>query len=735
MRKQRIDIVRVAVPSPLRRYFDYLPPSGTALAIIKPGMRVKVPFGRQSLVALVSDITQHTTIARNKLRRITKIIDDTPMIGSHEMKLARWAAEYYQHAPGEVYAAFLPLSLRRGAPAEMPKTLCYALTPSGKSLAPSTLQRAPRQQALLERLAGAKKPLAISELAEVGGSWREALRRLIDKGWVQRLACDSTTEKTLPTESAPKLNDAQQYAVDSMRDRESDFSATLLDGITGSGKTEVYLSCIEHVAAMQRQTLVLLPEIGLTPQAVARYRQRLGQGVHTYHSELSEKDRLATWLAARNGTAKVIIGTRSAVFLPLAQPGLIVIDEEHDTSFKQQDGFRYSARDLAVVRAQQADIPVLLGSATPSFESLENVRQNRYHAMYLPERAGAAVHPTLRILDVRSRPMPGGISDLLADRIRYHLDNGGQVLLFLNRRGYAPVLTCHHCGWIAECQRCDARMTLHRGARLLVCHHCGKLQPEPAQCPSCDKPSLEPMGKGTERIEEQLSKAFPGVELARIDRDSTRRKGELERLLQAVHTGKTRLLVGTQMLAKGHDFPGVSLVGIINADQGLFGLDFRASERLAQLIVQVAGRAGRAEKPGEVLIQTHHPEHPLLRQLVAHGYAEFAKAGLEERRLAGMPPYSALALFRAESTKSAAPSAFLQQVAHRFRSDEELEVLGPATAPMARRAGHVRAQLLLRSTRRAHLNRVLAERVAELEGLPSARGVRWSLDVDPLELF
>lgn len=507
--------------------------------------------------------------------------------------------------------------------------------------------------------------------------------------------------------------------------------------MTGSGKTEVYLRLIAEVVARHGQVLVLVPEIGLTPQLVERFRRRLPGRLAVLHSGLGEGERQAAWLAARDGEIDVVVGTRLAVFTPLARPGLIVVDEEHDPSLKQQDGLRYSARDLAVRRARDWQVPIVLGSATPSLETLHNARRGRYEHLRLTHRAGGARPPRLNVLDVRGRPMHEGVSDALLARIGDHLGAAGQVLLFLNRRGYAPTLICHDCGWVAECRRCDAHMTFHRRRGRLRCHHCGAERAVDRVCPQCQSQSLMAMGQGTERIEGLMREHFPGIGVARIDRDTTARKGAFEALTAAVSSGEARILVGTQMLAKGHHFPQITLVGIVNADQGLFGADFRAAERMAQLVTQVAGRAGRAERPGEVYIQTHHPEHPLLLRLIRDGYASFAEAALAEREQAGLPPFAHLALLRAESTQPQAPHDFLAQAAAAAQglACDGVELLGPVAAPMERRAGRVRAQLLLQAPRRVDLHRLLGPWARQLGTLPEARRVRWSLDVDPQDLL
>ncbi len=499
----------------------------------------------------------------------------------------------------------------------------------------------------------------------------------------------------------------------------------------------MYLQAITPLLETGRQVLVLVPEIGLTPQLVERFSTRFAADIAVLHSGLNDRERLDAWRAAASGQAGIVIGTRSAVFTPLVRPGLIIIDEEHDASLKQQDGFRYSARDLAVWRARQLDIPVVLGTATPSLESLFNVQQKRYQRLHLPERAGRAIAPPLKILDLRGQPMRSLLCASLLEAIRGHLDKQGQVLLFLNRRGFAPVLLCHRCGWMAECRRCDARMTLHRHSGELRCHHCGSQRRAETVCPTCDHDDLLAVGEGTERIEQALREAFPDETILRIDRDTTRRKGSLESALADAQSGKARILLGTQMLAKGHHFPHVTLAAILDADQGLFSADFRASERMAQLIVQVAGRAGRADKPGEVVIQTHYPEHPLLHRLIAGGYPAFSEAALHERQEALLPPFASLALLRAEATRADYPREFLQrarELAEPLRS-QNVQLWGPVAAPMERRAGRYRAQLMVQASQRAELQHLLKHWVPQLEKEKTARKVRWSIDVDPVDTY
>jgi primosomal protein N' (replication factor Y) len=728
-------ILRIAVPAPLYRSFDYLAPPRVDPTSLRPGIRVRVPFGHSSRVGIVVELCNETTVPAEALRSALEVLDTEPVLDGNSMRLAQWAQRYYHHPPGEVFAASLPVILRHGRPAQASVERVWRLADAGRAaLETGALLRAPRQRELLEYLS--QQPEGVSDGSlrrEFPGSAR-ILRILCDKGWLETGGPRSRARA--PAKSPPALNGPQARAVACVTEALGKFDAFLVDGVTGSGKTEVYLRIAEAVLTLGRQALVLVPEIGLTPQLLARFHARLPGPLAVLHSGLGDRERLDAWLLARSGAASVVIGTRSAVFVPLRAPGIIIVDEEHDTSFKQQDGFRYNGRDLAVVRARQANVPVLLGSATPALESLHNVERRRYRLLRLPERVGNAVPPTIELLDVRRQPMEEGLSAPLCMRMKTHLDAGEQVLLFLNRRGFAPTLICHECGWLSQCRRCDARMTLHMGRRRLICHHCGAEQPVAVACPECGSVDLRALGQGTERIEQVLERRFPGVGIARVDRDSTRRRGSLDDLLRAVQVGERRILVGTQMLAKGHHFPDVTLVGIVDADQGLFGADFRASERMAQLILQVAGRAGRAERPGRVLIQTHHPQHPLLSMLIGEGYSAFANSALAERRHAGLPPYTFQALLRAEAARQESPLGFLREAAATGHAlTLGVELLGPVPAPMERRAGRYRAQLLIQAQRRRDLHGFLDHWVERLQGLKSARRVRWSLDVDPVDLL
>ncbi len=729
-------IYRVAIPSPLYRLFDYLPPLNNA-HLISPGARVKIPFGHGHRIGVVLEQTTHTCVAFEKLKPITHIIDLSPIISKELITLAKWASQYYHHPVGEVISTILPPLLRKGKPATLTPSLTWLVTPAGATIHPDTLKKAVHQKHIIALLQQHTSGLNEEQLkGKCSANWRSVIKALEKKGWVRS---SQTSEATLitPQGTPPKLNDEQQQASKAIINSSKAFKIFALDGITGSGKTEVYLEAIEHTIKMQRQALVLVPEIGLTPQLLSRFKKRFQAPMAILHSAVSDKERLNTWLKAANGQAHIIIGTRSAVFTPLLSPGIIIIDEEHDLSYKQQDGFRYSARDIAVRRAQGANIPIVLGSATLSLETLYNVSKQRYVQLKLTQRAKTARSPCYHIVDIRNLRSTQLLSATTRTAIQLHLDAQGQALVFLNRRGYAPVLLCHQCGWNAVCTRCEKPMTLHQKSARLRCHHCGAEHRINPSCPSCNSKELKPIGSGTERIDETLQQQFPNIDVIRIDRDTTRRKGAMEKLLNQAGTGNKSILVGTQMLAKGHDFPNITLVVVLDADYGFFSPDFRASERLAQLLIQVAGRAGRAERPGEIIIQTHHPEHPLLQKLIAKGYPTFAQAELKERQEAHLPPYAFIALLRAEALRYEHVEAYLQQAKALFQQQacDTTDILGPVPAPMPKRAGHYRGQLLVQSSSRQNLQTLLKACIPRLAEDKKARKVRWSIDVDAQEVY
>ncbi len=725
-------ILAVAIDTPLRRTFDYRAEQPDFV----PGQRVWVPFGRRRVVGVVVARRDRTDVPAGKLRSIFGAVDAEPTFDAGLLQLLLWSADYYRHPVGEVIAAAMPSQLRTGASLRE-ETIVWSLTELGRTEALTQLKaRAVRLRAIVEALARTGEMTA-SGLASETESTADALRKLEARGYIgQSQRVSAVGPATSGARSGPPLNEAQQEAVQRITGTLGSFASHLLYGVTGSGKTEVYLRTIAAVIERGGQALVLVPEIALTPQLIARFRARFDSPLAVLHSNLSDGERLAAWRSAGESRASIVIGTRSAVFSPLARPGLIVVDEEHDASFKQQEGFRYSARDLAIARAQRLGIPVVLGSATPSLESLHRAQRQPQWVSRLPQRAAAnAKPPRMALIDLRAHGQTQGIATPAVLAVQRHLDADGQVMLFLNRRGYAPVLFCPACGWSAHCKRCDAHLTVHGGSHHLICHHCGSQQPVPELCANCGQPT-KPVGQGTERIEEAVRQLFPDAPLARIDRDAIRRRGELEATLARVDSKEVRILVGTQMLTKGHDFPNVTLVVVLNADQGLFSADFRAGERLAQTIVQVAGRAGRAEKPGEVLIQTEYPEHPLLKLLLAGGYEAFAAGALQEREQSEWPPFARIALLRAEAATALAPMKFLRAALAIARDYpmRGVQLLGPAPAPMERRAGRYRAQVLLHAATHSPLQNFMSAWLPALEALPEARRVRWSIDVDALDL-
>ncbi len=725
---------RLALPVPLPRLFDYRPPVGETAEPGDIGQRVRVTFGSRELVGIVAE-TGPADAETPELKHALARLDPEPVLQGELLESLQWLARY-THAPlGEVLATALPAALRRGDALPDTHTWAWQLTEAGQTARERLRSGKPRR--LADRLQGG--PCDEDMLDGEIEDWRSAARALAKRGLAERLAVPAVAHAPAPR-PGPALNAEQQAAVEAILAARDGFAAMLLDGVTGSGKTEVYLHAIADCLARGRQALVLVPEIGLTPQTLARFRARLGVPVHALHSGLSDGERARTWTAFARGEARVAVGTRSAAFLPLPEAGLIVIDEEHDGSFKQLDGIRYHARDFALVRGKALGVPVLLGSATPSLESLRNAQMGRYSHLRLHQRAGQAQPPSVRVCDVRKRPLEAGLSPEMLETIGHALDADGQVLVFKNRRGYAPVLLCHDCGWSAQCQRCSTPlqgtpMTVHGGGRRLQCHHCGARRPAPNACPDCGGLALQPQGAGTERIEEVLTARFPDVPVLRIDRGTTQRRDALEQHLAKFGTQRG-ILVGTQMLAKGHDLPNLTLVAVVGVDEGLFSADFRAPEKLAQLLIQVAGRAGRAQRRGEVLLQTHHPGHPLLATLLTGGYHAFAEEELAQREMAGFPPFSHMAMFRAEAQQVETCDAFLRMAREALQQTQTpLDLHGPLPAPMPRRAGFQRMQLLLSAADRRSLHAALDGALPAIYAAPQARKVRWSLDVDPVDLY
>ena len=731
---QNFKRLRVAVPVPVAEGFDYLWTGSTPPA---PGTRVRVPFGRREKIGIVIEARAPSDLPATALKRIGAVLDDAPLIGGELLRTLEWAAGYYHHPIGDVLMHALPALLRQGRPADAPPEPAFRLAAAGRELDLEALARkAPRQAEALARLRAAPS-LTATELRQAGIA-ADSRRRLEQKGLIEPIppagsAGAGAAQAGIVREIPPALTPEQRAAVEALGAADG-FATALLYGVTGSGKTEVFLRLIADVLARGRQCLLLVPEIGLTPQLVRRLTARFGGGLAVFHSGLTATERLNGWRDARSGKAGLIVGTRSGIFAPLPNAGLIVVDEEHDPSYKQQSGFRYSARDLAIVRARELDVPVVLASATPSLESFRNAAEGRYRLVSLPERIGAGGKPELKLIDLNRHVARQGLSTPLLAAMERHLGRGHQVLLFINRRGFAPVLYCPNCEQAAACDRCDARMTVHARAGQLRCHHCGRQETLHWVCPACGGERVG-VGAGTERVTAEIQSLFSDLPIARLDRDVVVGREALGAALGEIDQGRARIVVGTQLLTKGHDFPAVTLVGVLNADQGLFGVDFRSEERLAQTIVQVAGRAGRREVMGEVLIQTHYPNHPLLKKLLTGDYGAFAEHALAERRATGWPPYSHLAVFRAEAPERERVFAFLSRLRrHCGDNTADLAVLGPTPDWMERREGRYRAQLLLKTERRAALHRCLDDCIGTLGSWPETRRVRWSIDVDPAEL-
>ena len=732
----RTPILEVAVPCPLRRYFDYLPAASEDLP--PPGARVLIRFGRQRCVGLVRRHKPSSELKAEQLKPILQTLDRHPSLSPALIELCEWAASYYHHPPGEVFSQALSPALRQ-PPVDKAVTF-WQLNPD--QTFDSAGQLGQQQSLALEHLA--QGALSQRELNQLGVS-TDSLKRLQQRGLVQRqqrplkaiyVDEDADSRPDISTKAfadGPVLNDEQQQALGAIQAGRNRASVFCLQGVTGSGKTEVYLRAMLEVLQRGQQVLMLVPEIGLTPQMLSRLRERLGESVAASHSGMTDGQRLELWRKIRSGHTRVVVGTRHAIWLPITDPGLIIVDEEHDASYKQQDGFRFSARDLAVKRGQQHSCPVILGSATPSLETLHNCQQGRYQALQLRQRAGNAKPPAMQSIDVRGDSEIDGISSQALDALQQSLERGEQAMVFINRRGFSPVIQCNNCGWIAECLRCDARMTVHKARAQLRCHHCDLIQPLPAQCPRCDEPDLQHRGPGTEKVADYLTRCFPDVPVVKVDRDSATTANKLDRLLRPFHAGEPGILIGTQMLAKGHHFSSLTTVVTVDTDAGLLSSDFRAAERSAQLLLQVAGRAGRADKPGRVLLQTHCPDHPLLRQILQQDYGRIASTLLEDRQRWNLPPISFAAALRADADSLEKAERFLRQLKQAYRPAKDMLWTGPLPAAMTRRAGRYRSVVLITASQRRPLHQALQSLVAMAESLKTPSDLRWAVDVDPID--
>jgi primosomal protein N' (replication factor Y) (superfamily II helicase) len=745
-----MSIVRVALDVPLSTLFDYTVAEGIAVAI---GQRVIVPFGRRQMVGVVMECVATTDVSPERIKPVLQVLHDSAPLSSGLLGLLRFCSDYYRYPVGQTVLSALPTRLRADKPVISKPVLSYRLSASGAALDLDTFpKRKVVQRRILAKLAG--QPCNLAQLKALSATAGTQLKALVQEGWVESFSdihipsirppgysgrtVNSIQQHTF--DNAHILTSEQQLAVDSVT-QASGYACFLLHGITGSGKTEVYVHLMHHVLQRGGQVLLLVPEITLTPQLENYFRSRFPDiNLISLHSGLSEGERLHNWQQAQLGAAQIVLGTRLSVFAELPKLALIIVDEEHDSSFKQQDGLRYSARDVAIFRANQRGVPIVLGSATPSLESYHNAQSGRYQMLKLTGRAQADARlPAVRCVNINQTVMHHGISENLLREIGQRIARREQSLIFINRRGYAPVLMCTSCGWLSGCKHCAGKMVLHLKDQRLRCHHCGYQTRVPHACPSCGNADLHPVGSGTQRVESVLQERFPDARILRVDRDSTRNKRAWQTMREQIHANEVDILVGTQMLAKGHDFPALTLVGVLNPDSALYSSDFRAAEKLFAQLVQVAGRAGRADKPGEVLIQTAFPDHPLFRALQTHDFEGWAASQLAERQMAGFPPFVYQAMLRAEGKQENEVYRYLNDartaavaLSHSMEIPGQVEIFGVVPAAMPRRANHIRAQLLIQSTTRKGLQQFLRAWQPALDAL-TAQKLRCSLDIDPLE--
>lgn len=721
-------VCKVCIPNTHHDYFDYLASDEEPLI----GARVWVPFRNKTRLGLVIGYNQ-TDVESDKLKTIEAIIDTKALINDEILSLCQWISTYYQYPLSEVVSLCLPKKYRQGDLALLPMTDSYELAQPIAEILEKMGAKARRQRDLINYLHEQSKAIDKKQLTAQGFTQAQ-FNALEESGFIlKKQQVQMPFVNHGPLESKLALNHEQDIALSAMTQELDNYHCFLLQGVTGSGKTEVYLQLIEKILSANRQVLILVPEIGLTPQLLSRFKNRFKEPMVVIHSHLNDTERQIAWQLAADNLARLVIGTRTAIFTPMPSLGLIIIDEEHDASLKQLDGVRYSARDTALMRAWQANIPIVLGSATPSLESLHNCSQNKYSLLRLDKKAISSSPLHYQIVDIRCIPLAHGLAPKTMDSIAAHLHRGNQVLVFINRRGFAPVLLCHQCGWMADCSACDTHLTMHRQSAQLICHHCGKINRIPKFCPHCKNNELVPIGAGTQRIHEYLQTQFPDTVLVRIDRDEIRKKNALDQQLERINSGEAQLIVGTQMLAKGHHFPRLTLVVILDTDAGFYNQDFRALERLGQLLTQVSGRAGRAEHAGEVLIQTHLPQHPLLNLLIQKGYEDFAQELLTMRQMGEMPPYHYLALIRAQDKLPAKVLGFLHKVKQALES-EGIRVMGPAPAPLARKAEQHRMQILIKSGSRKTLHGALTRLRLWLQANKLSQSIRWTIDVDPIDL-
>ncbi|MDQ7049681.1 MAG: primosomal protein N' [Enterobacterales bacterium] len=725
----------VAINVPLRRLFEYSFRLDSAIAP-QIGMRVEVLFAGRVKIGIILKVSSKAQFDRNKIKPIQRLLEAFPIASPSLLAIYDWMQKYYHAPPGEIWQTLLPNKLLKGEDCQLKRSSVWRITSQGQEILQQNKlpKKAVQQHKILHLLNQTEQGIAHDSLKYFAIS-HSSMKSLAGKKYVEKTFTQTIISSKLQFQQQDlQLNTEQSEAIKSVCEKLDRYQSWLLFGVTASGKTEVYIRIIWQIIKQGKQALLLVPEIGLTPQTVKRFADRFNTKIELLHSAISDQQRLQVWLKAQSGEAKIIIGTRSALFVPMKHPGIIIIDEEHDLSFRQQQGFRYSARDIAMVRGHIESIPVLLGSATPSIETLANVDKGKIKQLSLRHKAMTAQQLKYRVIDLKNQSMRQGLSLELIQVIQHHLKQQGQVLLFLNRRGYSPVLLCHLCGWSSECKRCESHFTYHHASQYLQCHHCGSSRRAPDTCPQCSGQQMVPVGLGTERLEESVQQIFSHAKIRRIDRDTTRKKQAMDNYVEEIKSGEVDLLIGTQMLAKGHHFPKVTLVALVDMDGALYSSDFRAPEFAAQLITQVSGRAGRSDQQGEVVIQTHHIEHPMLSQIIQQGYSAFAKQCIAERKQTLLPPFSYHALFQAEAPQIPAVKQFLHEAKNILNQyhTTQVDLLGPVPSFYTKKAGKYRYQLFLESANRKQLHQLLAKSISQIEQLKSSTRVRWRLEVDPI---
>ncbi len=731
---QPASICSFALSLPVYHLFDY---ELEQSANVTPGQRFKLPFGHGQKMGILVSCSLADPARHKNIKAVNQQLDEKPLLSSHLMQLACWLAEYYCQPLGEVLFQFLPRRARKAELMTETGLQYWVAHDVDEEVLISLKKRAPRQYELLKALTQSETGLNAADLKLLQNAWHQPVKVLQNRGLVSSVLRENLPAIKTPVEAGFDLTADQVKVCQQISPLLDQFQVHLIQGVTGSGKTEVYLELMLQVIKQGKQVIYLVPEIGLTPQLLQRLQTRLGQTVVSSHSALTDLQRYQSWDQFKRGIAQVMIGTRSALFSADSSLGLIIIDEEHDGSFRQQDGVRYHARDVAIKRAQMLNIPIVLGSATPSMESLHNLTRPHFHLYRLDQRVTRSKPPEIELLDCSQVPLSTGCSPQLLQAIQKHLSAEGQVLLFLNRRGFAPVVMCHECGWLSSCFQCDARLTLHQSVNKLICHHCGFSVTLPHQCPDCGDKNIRHYGVGTQQLEEFLQQRFPETEVVRIDRDSVKSALHFEAKMKPVREAVPCILIGTQMLAKGHDYPHITLVGMLDVDQALYSSFYRAGERLIQTVLQVSGRAGRAEKKGQALLQTAFPKNPLMLDIRKKSYSELVEAILEERKMLGFPPFSRVVTFQVDAIElemAMQKLTSLKQMLSDIDKPLSIKIIGPIPALMTRRIGLYRAQLSVMSGDIQAIRQVLKQLMPKIQSIRNTRKSRLTIEVDPLDL-